>query len=151
MIICVFQVMKKIIKLLKNKKKQIFFIYKKELRTNNMLSVNYIANFLNKDQKQINNRSYNYLKDFEINNESLEIVQKIKNNYKNSRKESYTDLYDCFEKYFEKEYFGFNKMENKNKNNVFTFFSAIFFIGDESYYVLTDQEKSKCIKNLIHI
>lgn len=115
-----------------------------------MLSVNYIANFLNKDQKQINNRSYNYLKEYEINNEKIDIVENFKNNYKNSRKESYTDLEECFEKYFEKEYFGLNKMENKNKNNVFTFFSAIFGIGDESYYLLTDQEKSKCIKKLIH-
>jgi hypothetical protein len=116
-----------------------------------MLSVNYIANFLNKDQKQINNRSYNYLKNFEINNENEEIVEKLRNNYKNSIKESYVELHECFEDYFEKEYFGLNKEENRNKNNVFTFFSAIFGIGDESYYLLTDQEKSKCIKNLIHL
>ena len=52
MIIYVFLVMMKIIKMLKNKKKQNLCIYKKKVTKYTMLSVNYISGFLEKDQKK---------------------------------------------------------------------------------------------------
>lgn len=40
-----------------------------------MLSVNYIANYLTKEQKEVSNDKY-ILKNFEINNENETIVKK---------------------------------------------------------------------------
>jgi len=114
-----------------------------------MLSVNYIANFLEKDQKEINENSYCSLKKFEYNNEFNELIKNKINEENKKKSESYINLYNCFEKYFEEKSFGINKDKSKNKNNVYTFFSSIFGIGDESYYLMNDQEKIICIKNLI--
>lgn len=144
-----------------------------------MLSVNYIATFLDKEQKKINDNSYCELKKFEYKDEYDEFIQKkinekIKNNTEfdtsddisddtsddktvdlkdnnenNTITGSYNNLEDCFDKYFEKHLFGINKDIDKNRNNVFTFFSSIFGIGDENYYLLDQSEKIECIKMLI--
>ena len=114
-----------------------------------MLSVNYISSYLDKNQKNIDNKEY-ILKDFEINNEKKDFIKDKINILKNEEKKAYNDLYDCFDTFFEKEFFGLNKEVNKNKKKIFTFFSCIFGIGDENYYLFKDDEKIKCIKNLIH-
>lgn len=114
-----------------------------------MLSVNYISNFLDKNQKKIDEKSY-LLKEFEFKKEHENLIIEKKNEYNNVKKNSYNDLYECFNYHFEKSLFGFNKETNTNKNVIFTFFSSIFGIGNESYYLFNDEEKIKCIKNLIH-
>lgn len=114
-----------------------------------MLSVNYISNFLDKNQKKIDEKSY-LLKEFEFKKEYENLIIEKKNEYNNLKKNSYNDLYECFNYHFEKSLFGFNKQTNTNKNVIFTFFSSIFGIGNESYYLFNDEEKIKCIKNLIH-
>lgn len=114
-----------------------------------MLSVNYIANYLDKNQININNEKY-ILKNFEINCEKKDTIDKKIRIFNEEKKESYNDLYDCFNIYFEKDMFGMNKIINKNKNKIYTFFSSIFGIGDENYYLMKEDEKIKAIKNLIH-
>jgi hypothetical protein len=114
-----------------------------------MLSVNYIANFLNKDQIEINNEKY-VINDFEISELSNEIIEKKKHLLNNEKKNSYIDLYECFIDFFEKDLFGLNKEVNTNKNYIFTFFSCILGIGDENYYLFIEQEKIKVIKKFIH-
>ena len=114
-----------------------------------MLSVNYISNFLEKNQKKVNNNSYN-LKKFEYKNEYEEFIQNKLSTIKDDSKNSYVDIYECLNEYFENELFGFNKNKSKNNNNIYTFFSSIFGIGDENFYLFNEEEKIKCIKNLIH-
>ena len=114
-----------------------------------MLSVNYISNFLEKNQKSVNNESYN-LKNFEYKNEYKDLIAEKINFIKNKEKDSYIELYDCLEEYFENNLFGFNKNKSKNNNNIYSFYSSIFGIGDENYYLFNEEEKIKCIKNLIH-
>lgn len=114
-----------------------------------MLSVSYIANYLEKDQKNIENQKY-ILKDFEVSETKKDYIQDKINNFKEDQKESYLDLYNCFESYLDVDCFGLNKNSNKNKNKIFTFFSAIFGIGDENFYLFNEEEKRTCIKNLIH-
>ena len=114
-----------------------------------MLSVNYIANFLDKEQKKVKEDSYCTLKKFEYNNEYEELI-KNKIQIENKKKaDSYVNLYSCFEEYFEEQFFGINKEKLKNRNNIYTFFSSIFGIGDESYYLMNEQEQIQCVKNLI--
>jgi len=114
-----------------------------------MLSVNYISNFLDKNQKKIKDEYYD-LDECEYKIEFKDLIQSKLNNINKSKKESYKDLYDCFDEYLEKDLFGVNKEINKNKNNIYTFFSALYGIGDESYYLFNEEEKIKCIKQLIH-
>lgn len=114
-----------------------------------MLSVNYIANYLDKNQINIDNEKY-ILNNFEINCEKKDTIDKKIRIFNEEKKESYNDLYDCFNIYFEKDMFGMNKIINKNKNKIYTFFSSIFGIGDENYYLMKEDEKIKTIKNLIH-
>ena len=114
-----------------------------------MLSVNYIANFLEKDQKEINDNSYSSLKKFEYNDEFNDLIKNKINEENKKKSESYINLHNCFEKYFEETLFGINKEKSKNKNNVYTFFSSIFGIGNESYYLMNEIEKVRTIKNLI--
>lgn len=130
-----------------------------------MLSVNYIANYLTKEQNEISNDKY-ILKKFEINNENETIVKKKIKLYNDEKKNFYINLFDCFEPFFEKDLFGLNSNNNENnneknnkkynekynvnKNYIFTFFSSIFGIGDENYYLLSNNEKIKAIKKLIH-
>ena len=122
-----------------------------------MLSVNYIANYLTKEQNEISNDKY-ILKKFEMNNENETIIKEKIKLYNDEKKIFYINLYDCFEPFFEKDLFGLNSNNNEknnekmnvNKNYIFTFFSSIFGIGDENYYLLSDNEKIKAIKKLIH-
>ena len=114
-----------------------------------MLSVNYIAEFLDKEQKKVNDNSYCELKRFEYNDEYNEFIQTKINGKKKENTPSYINLNECLDKYFEKDLFGTNKHIDKNRNNVFTFFSSIFGIGDENYYLLNESEKIESIKILI--
>ena len=118
-----------------------------------MLSVNYIANYLTKEQNEISNDKY-ILKKFEMNNENETIIKEKIKLYNDEKKNFYINLFDCFEPFFEKDLFGLNSNNNEkmnvNKNYIFTFFSSIFGIGDENYYLLSDNEKIKAIKKLIH-
>lgn len=114
-----------------------------------MLSVNYIANFLEKDQKKVKEESYCSLKKFEYNDEYEELIKNKIDNVNKKKSDSYINLYSCFETFFEEKSFGINKEKSKNRNNIYTFFSSIFGIGDESYYLMNDEERIVCIKNLI--
>ena len=123
-----------------------------------MLSVNYIANYLTKEQKEVSNDKY-ILKKFEVNNENENIVKNKIKLHNDEKKNFYINLYDCFEPFFEKELFGLNSnnetitstKKSINKNYIFTFFSSIFGIGDENYYLFSEDEKVLAIKNLIHL
>ena len=128
-----------------------------------MLSVNYIANYLSKEQKEISNEKY-LLNNFEINDENNNVVRKKIKLFDDNKKNYYINLYDCFEDFFEKDLFGLYKNSNLNKDNIFekeikskvnknyifTFFSSIFSIGDENYLLFSEDEKIKAIKKLIH-
>ena len=114
-----------------------------------MLSVKYISNFLDNNQIKINDNSYCKLKDFEFKDEFKNMIDEKKNSEKIKKNNSYKDLEDYFENYFEKNSFGLNKFILKNRNNVYTFFSCILGIGDENYYLLDESEKIKSIKYLI--
>lgn len=114
-----------------------------------MLSVNYIATFLDKEQKNVKEDSYCSLKKFEYNNEYNELIKNKIQSENKKKADSYINLYSCFDKFFEEKSFGINKDKSKNRNNIYTFFSAIFGIGNESYYLMNDQEQIVCIKNLI--
>ena len=114
-----------------------------------MLSVNYIANFLTKEQVNINNEKY-LLNSFEINELNNKIVKEKVQLHNNEKKNSYIDLYDSFSDFFERDLFGLNKEINSNKNYIFTFFSSIFGIGDENYYLFSEEEKKIIIKKFIH-
>jgi hypothetical protein len=126
-----------------------------------MLSVNYIANYLTKEQKEVSNDKY-ILKNFEVNNENENIVKNKIKLHNDEKKNFYINLYDCFEPFFEKDLFGLNSnnetitntitstKKSINKNYIFTFFSSIFGIGDENYYLFSEDEKILAIKNLIH-
>ena len=114
-----------------------------------MLSVNYIANFLDKEQKKVKEDSYCTLKKFEYNNEYEELIKNKIQSENKKKADSYVNLYSCFEEYFEEQFFGINKEKLKNRNNIYTFFSSIFGIGDESYYLMNEQEQIQCVKNLI--
>jgi hypothetical protein len=114
-----------------------------------MLSVNYIATFLDKEQKNVKEDSYCSLKKFEYNNEYNELIKNKIQSENKKKADSYINLHSCFDKFFEEKSFGINKDKSKNRNNIYTFFSSIFGIGDESYYLMNDQEQIVCIKNLI--
>lgn len=116
-----------------------------------MLSTNYIATFLDKNQKKIKNKNYVFLKDFEYKKEYEEKIKSKISIFKNESKESYKDIYESMTEYFESEYFGFLKESNKNKNIIYSFFSSILTIGDENYLLMKEDEKLKSIKNIIHI
>lgn len=114
-----------------------------------MLSVNYISGFLEKDQKKINNKLYCKLKEFEYSNEYKDFIKDKIDSENKLKSEGYIEIYPCLEDYFETKNFGLNKLKDKNRNNVFTFFSSVFGIGDENYYLMTENEKLECIKMLI--
>ena len=144
-----------------------------------MLSVNYISEFLNKEQKDIQEDVFLKLKVFEkkeninlndvlkknkeeVNTSVCEETNKKSINNGNSSnkddtltystKKNYISLYDSFDNYLDHNY-GFLKTTScKSNNNIFTFFSSLFMIGNEEYQLFDYQEKlslvKKCIKKI---
>lgn len=120
-----------------------------------MLSVKYISNHLNKieydDVKtKINNSKYEKLQEFEIK-KNIELPKNILENKEEKiiiLNKDYESLPCSFESYFDNKYCIYN-IKNKNKSNIFTFFSSLFIIGDEEYILFNQDEKLNCIKSFI--
>ena len=127
-----------------------------------MLSVKYISNYLNKNeyensQKRIDIDVYKKLQEFETKkdikfpeydseNKQEKIVEKTI--VETILSKDYESLPESFEKYFNNHYCLF-KIKNRNKSNIFTFFSSLFIIGNEEYILFNYDEKLTCIKSFI--
>ena len=119
-----------------------------------MLSVKYISNYLNKNeyediQKKIDNDVYMRLQQFEKKKDILLPIGEVNvKEEKISLNKDYESLPESFQPYFDDKYCLF-KIKNKNKSNIFTFFSSLFIIGDEEYILFNQEDKINCIKSFI--
>ena len=108
-----------------------------------MLSVNYIAQFLDCNQIVIEKYKYDKINDFE---------KKIVTNSTVLNKPKFTQvLPESFEILFNKniENFYYDTKIYKNKSNIFTFFNSLLSIGNEYFNLLSEEDKEKEIKILI--
>jgi len=102
-----------------------------------MLSVNYIADYLNKNQETIDVNKFNKLKVFE---KKKDIGPFHEPDYQ---------IIPSFIRDHLNDTFGFLKLNDENHNPIFTFFSSMFTIGKENFYLLDSDEKKSIIKSLI--
>ena len=116
-----------------------------------MISVNYIAKFLDNKQTKIDDVFYNNLKDFERNN-NIETHNESTiqtNNLKTNK--FYLNLDNSLEILFNKNIHNFyydNKIY-KNKSPVFTLLNSIFTILDDFFNIHDESEKENIIKTFL--
>ena len=113
-----------------------------------MLSINYIYNFLNNKQENINKSFYDKINDFELN-KSIIVKTVIENN--NKLDKFNFDLPNSFDILFNKSIINFyydNKIY-KNKSPVFTLLNSFFLIGNEFFNLNDENEKTLIIKDFL--
>ena len=103
-----------------------------------MLNTNYIYNFLDSNQILIGNNHYRQINEFEKNNSIILDINQL-------------NLPESFGIFFNKNIldFYYKKYDNKNRSPIFTFFSSIISITDESFNLNNEDEKCLIIKELI--
>ena len=132
-----------------------------------MLSVNYISTFLSNKQESIDNKYYNTINHFELNesfnkndmnkmesnlsteNNKLNENNKINDNNINIIKK-YEPIYDSLKYFFDTDSNNFSiykKLENNNE--LYTFMNSILTIGDEIFMLNNFQNKKNIMKTLI--
>jgi len=104
-----------------------------------MLSVNYIAQFLDCNQSVIEKNKYDKINDFERKIITI------------SKPKFYNPLPDSFDILFNKniENFYYDTKIYKNKSNIYTFFNSLLSVGNEYFNLLSEEDKEKEIKNFI--
>jgi len=130
-----------------------------------MLSVNYISTFLSNKQESIENKYYNTINYFELNelfnkndynkienNSSSEINTSSENNKlsENNITKKYEPIYDSLNYFFDTDSNNFSiykKLENNNE--LYTFMNSILTIGDEIFMLNNFQNKKNIMKSLI--
>ena len=120
-----------------------------------MLSVNYISNFLNNKQELIEDKFYNSLNNFELN-ENFE-KNNIKINEKNEILEKNSCITEKYETIYDSLHYFFDDDSNKfsiykkleNNNELYTFMNSLLSIGDEIFMLNNFQNKKGIMKNLI--
>jgi len=123
-----------------------------------MLSVKYISTFLSNKQEAIENKYYNSLNHFELNETfNKNNYNKIENNTLNEKNETntniikkYEPIYDALNYFFDTDSNNFSiykKLENNNE--LYTFMNSILSIGDEIFMLNNFQNKKNIMKSLI--
>lgn len=115
-----------------------------------MLSINYIYNFLDNKQENINKSFYDKINDFELNkNISIQPVTVIE---KSNKLDKFNfDLPKSFDILFNKSIINFyydNKIY-KNKSPVFTLLNSFFLIGNEFFNLNDENEKTLIMKEFL--
>jgi hypothetical protein len=117
-----------------------------------MLSVNYISNFLNSKQELIEDKFYNSLNNFELNENfeknNIKINETLEKNSSITKK--YETIYDSLHYFFDNDSNKFSiykKLENNNE--LYTFMNSLLSIGDEIFMLNNFQNKKGIMKNLI--
>lgn len=115
-----------------------------------MLSINYIYNFLDNKQENINKSFYDKINDFELNkNLSMQSLAVIENS--NKLDKFNFDLPKSFDILFNKSIINFyydNKIY-KNKSPVFTLLNSFFLIGNEFFNLNDENEKTLIMKEFL--
>ena len=126
-----------------------------------MLSVNYISTFLSNKQDAIENKYYNTINHFELNEKfNKNDYNKIENNTSNENYKlsennlniikKYEPIYDSLNYFFDTDSNNFSiykKLENNNE--LYTFMNSILSIGDEIFMLNNFQNKKNIMKSLI--
>ena len=116
-----------------------------------MISVNYIAKFLDNKQTKIDDSFYNNLKDFERNDTEHEKIPTniIANNLKINK--YYLNLDNSLEILFNKKInnFYYDNKIYKNKSPVFTLLNSIFIILDDFFNIHDESEKENIMKTFL--
>jgi hypothetical protein len=115
-----------------------------------MLSINYLSNFLDEKQTNIDNYYYNKINVFERNkNVNLTDIDIVKEN--NSSNRFNLDLQKSFELLFNKNIsnFYYDNKKYKNKSIIFSFINSILNIIDESFNLYDLNDKENIIKDFI--
>ena len=116
-----------------------------------MISVNYIAKFLDNKQTKIDDVFYNNLKDFERNN-NIETHNESTiqtNNLKTNK--FYLNLDNSLEILFNKKInnFYYDNKIYKNKSVVFTLLNSIFIVLDDFFNIHDESEKENIMKTFL--
>ena len=126
-----------------------------------MLSVNYISTFLSNKQESIDNKYYNTINHFELNESfnkndmnKMESNLSTENNKINDNNiniiKKYEPIYDSLKYFFDTDSNNFSiykKLENNNE--LYTFMNSILTIGDEIFMLNNFQNKKNIMKTLI--
>lgn len=112
-----------------------------------MLSINYLSNFLEDKQINIDNCYYNKINKFE-RNKNIDLTNLAENNLKNKFN---LDLPQSFNILFNNNIidFYYDNKKYKNKSLIFTFIGSILSIIDETFNLYDLNEKENIIKDFI--